>query len=307
MRVLYHADDLGLTAGITRRIMECQDGGALSGASLIVNGADVEGAARAVRKVPQFRVVLHLNLFEGPALCPPGDVDLLVDADGHFNRGFIGLWQIYQTAGAAKRARLREQVRREICRQIERFRELFTDLDGLRVDSHSHFHMIPFVFDQLVDLSDPYGIRHIRLPREPFLVTSSFAWPAFLSLNLAKHKLLNFLAERHGPILAAKGLVSNQYLVGVLYSGQMSVAVVEAALRRLGRLNADGEIELLFHPGGADSDEAAQWAKRPELRAFYLSPARKSEAAALKSPALVRLLADYAAETGDREPAPAPR
>ena len=201
---------------------------------------------------------------------------------------------------------MREQVRREISRQIERFRELFVELDGLRVDSHGYFHMIPFVFEELVDLAGPYQIRHIRLPREPFHVAPVLAWPAFLSLNLAKHILLNVLADRHGPVLAANGLASNQFLVGVLHSGRMSLAVVEAALRRLRRLDPDGEIEILFHPGGADPEEAAQWAKRPELRAFYLSPAREKEASALKSPALARLLANLPAATGDRDPTPRP-
>ena len=162
---ILHADDCGLSAGITDAIVHCYDRGWLRRTSVIVNGPGWEYAVAALKQRPRLGVVLHLNLFEGRPVSPPSEVDLLVDGRGQFYRGFATLWA---RGLAGRRAlRLRAQIRLEMRRQIERFRQALASDSPLAVDGHVHYHMIPPVFSELLALCSEYPIRMIRLPREP--------------------------------------------------------------------------------------------------------------------------------------------
>ena len=84
-----HADDCGLSAGITDAIIRCHDHGWLRRTSVVVNGAGWTHAVSELRRRPALSLALHLNLFEGEPLSKPADVDLLVDRRGRFNRGLL--------------------------------------------------------------------------------------------------------------------------------------------------------------------------------------------------------------------------
>ena len=154
---IVHADDCGLSPGITDGIVRCHDQGWLQRTSVVANGAGWEHAVAALKRRPALSVAVHLNLFEGTPLSPLSDVDLLVDAHGRFDRSFVGLWVAELTGGRA--ARLRRQIRLELRRQIERFRQAFEDRGPLTVDSHVHYHLLPPVFDELLALCDEYPVR----------------------------------------------------------------------------------------------------------------------------------------------------
>ena len=74
MRIVTHADDCGLTDGITTGILDCA--GSLAGASVMAGGDCPERAARALEASLPGRyglpvVGVHLNLLEGRCLLPP--------------------------------------------------------------------------------------------------------------------------------------------------------------------------------------------------------------------------------------------
>src|SRR4030095_12534957 len=89
---ILHADDCGLSEGITDAIVACHYRGWLRRTSLIVQRASWEQAVAALHRRPHLSVGLHLNLFEGRPLSPPGELDLLVDRRGRFCRGVAALW-----------------------------------------------------------------------------------------------------------------------------------------------------------------------------------------------------------------------
>src|SRR5215208_4394921 len=89
---LIHADDCGLSEGITDAIVACHDHGWLRRTSVVVNGAAWEHAVRVLSHRDSLSVVLHLNLFEGAPVSSPRDVNLLVDQHGRFCRRFGELW-----------------------------------------------------------------------------------------------------------------------------------------------------------------------------------------------------------------------
>ncbi len=300
---ILHADDCGLSPGITDSIVKCHDHGWLARTSVIVNGVGWEHAVTALRSRPRLGVGLHLNFFEGRPLSPRSEVDLLVDQRGYFHRGFAGLW-VRGLAGRAS-SRLRRQVRAEMRRQIGRFQDAFGDRGALLLDGHRHYQVLPLVFHELVALCSEYPIGAIRLPRETLYWPLTRGAPRPPAINVVKNVVLRALSRRAAPALAARGVMAASAFVGVLGTSAMTVAHVRAALEHLRRARISGTVEILFHPGRARSDEAWMWNERPDLRAIYLSAARDREAAVLCSEELAQLLRGYDA-LGDAGLSPAP-
>ena len=86
-RVIFSADDFGLTPAVNEAIERAHRDGILDQASLMVAGAAAEDAVRRARAMPSLRVGLHLVVIEGPAVSPPAEIPDLVDASGQFPSG----------------------------------------------------------------------------------------------------------------------------------------------------------------------------------------------------------------------------
>ena len=293
MRLIVNADDFGLTRGITDTILETIDGGALNGVSVVPNGEAFEYARAALAGRRKVRVAAHLNLIEGRPAASPTAIPALLKA-GRLQNSFQSLWLRYGKASSVERRGLTEQVRAELSAQLRRFSETFGG-EAVHVDSHQHVHMVPFVFDTLVDLASAHRIRSIRIPREPPVLPRTIAeLGQSLSANAVKHALLNRLSARAIPRLRRAGISHCEYFVGVQFTGSMTESVVARALRRIaGRVRPDQTIEVLFHPGAASRGEESQWADHPRLGSYYFSPWRSKESAVLRSPSFAALIARY--------------
>jgi predicted glycoside hydrolase/deacetylase ChbG (UPF0249 family) len=286
-----HADDCGLSAGMTDTILDCYDHGWLRRTSVVVNGAGWAHAVGALRRRPGLAVALHLNLFEGAPLSPPAEVDLLIDRSGHFHRSFAWLWA--HGALGRRAIRLRSQIRLELRRQVERFQQAFGDRGPLSIDGHVHYQVLPAVSDALLELRAEYPIASVRLPREPLYWPLTRGAPRPPLLNLVKNLVLRPLCRRLVPALQRCSIVTPAAFIGVLGTGAMTLAHLRAALEHLRRAGTTGTVEVLFHPGRASRDEAFLWRNRPELQALYLSADRDREADLLRSAALGELLSGY--------------
>jgi hypothetical protein len=186
---------------------------------------------------------------------------------------------------------------------LERVASCIEPKCGLRVDSHLHVHMIPFVFDVLMELHDELHFEYVRCLAEPFFL--SFNGPDSLrnyaGLNIAKHAILNTLARRALPRLRSLGISHCRHFIGVLFSGNMREEAVNAALARLeGRCRADELVEILLHPGGAAPGEEWIWNEKPSFRNVYYSDWRTRERDTLKSPAFRALVEDRIIRRADR-------
>lgn len=299
-----HADDCGLSAGITDAIIRCHDHGWLRRTSVVVNGAGWTHAVSELRRRPALSLALHLNLFEGEPLSKPADVDLLVDRRGRFNRGFAALWAAGIRRGGT--ARLRRQLRLELRRQMDRFLKGFPDRGSMVVDGHVHFHVLPPVFDELMELCSEYPIGTVRLPREPLYWPRQRLAPRPPMINVVKNIALHALSMRANAVLTARRVKSPDAFIGVLGTGAMTLAHVRAALDHIRSTRVGGTVEILFHPGRARPEEAVLWADRPGLQKFYRSKNRDREAELLCSEAFGKLLASVreTTETGTVDAVP---
>lgn len=296
MKLIISADDLGRSQAVTDNIFSCFNG-VLSSTSIMANGDDYDRAIAVFRRdFIHHRLSIHLNLTEGRACLPAEAIPNLVDADGYFRHSFFSLLVAYYRGSPAKRRVISAQVESEIKAQIDKVCREIGNTAGINVDGHQHIHTLPFVFHALLKIGKTLPIDYVRLPREKFfLLFNRSTMFNYLGPNLIKHVLLNFLSSRCARFLRQHSIACNDYFIGVLFTGNMSLASIKKAIAAIKDDNDNMTVEILLHPGGSREDEATYWKKHPSFRAYYLSDNREKERALLQSGELSDLTDAYTA------------
>ncbi|MDY0394179.1 chitin disaccharide deacetylase [Virgibacillus halophilus] len=145
MRVLFNADDFGLTRGVTDGIIQAHVDGLVSSATLMMNGKAVNYAVTQAKRHPSLDVGVHLVLTWGKPLSD--DVAELLDNDGCFK---------FKNTYAEMPAPNTEQVEKEWRAQLEAF--LATGLPLHHIDSHHHVHGWEPLKDVVVLLAKEYQV-----------------------------------------------------------------------------------------------------------------------------------------------------
>jgi hopanoid biosynthesis associated protein HpnK len=262
-RLIVSADDFGLSPGVNAGIIRAHRDGILSDASLMVNGAAVDEAVELARATPTLSVGLHLVLVQGRATTPPREISGLVDAAGMFRNNSVAVGvRYFFTPG------VRAQLEREICAQLEKY--LRTGLTLSHVDGHLNIHMHPTMLGILVRVAERYGIRAMRLPREPLGVSLRLDGRSRLRKTV-EAVIFRALAAFAMPRLQAHGIRYPDQMFGLHQSGHVTEPYLLGILDAL----SPGVTEIYSHASLIDA-EAHRW--RP---ADYESEA---ELAALTSP-----------------------
>jgi hopanoid biosynthesis associated protein HpnK len=245
-RLIVAADDFGMSAGVNAGIIRAHCDGILTDASLMVNGQAFAEAVELARAHPTLSVGLHLMLVQGRCAAPPASIPLLAGPDGRF--GNAPIWsgmRFFFTPG------LRAQLRREITAQLDRFAA--TGLPLSHLDGHLTIHMHPTVLDIVIDVADRYGIRAVRLPREPLAPALRYDRRHLLR-KLFEATAFTALSRWARPRLARAGLRHPDRMFGLHQTGHVCEDYVLAALAAL----PAGINELYCHPAVVD-DEARRW------------------------------------------------
>lgn len=289
MTVYLHADDLGLTRGMNRHILECHDRGALHSASIIANGYAVEEALEAWENRGRFPLSVHLNFIEGTALAPEA-IPFLVDKTGRFHRSYMELYRLSNRSCGLERGSVVEAIKTEMLAQVQRIYRHMPAGTPLRIDSHQHVHMLPLFFEALMLLHQELPIAYLRIPRERYFIGAPPLLQKTLGPNLLKVKFLNHLCQLNAGKLHAD-IRTNDFFIGVLFTGRMTPAAAQACWKRIAPSVKPGSvIEILYHPGQADAEEEHYWNAYPSLKKYYRSPARLSEKEAMASDETMRWL-----------------
>ena len=275
-RVIFTADDFGLAPEVNEAVERAHAEGVLSCASLMVAGPAAGDAAERAHRLPSLRVGLHVVLVNGRPVLPASEVAALVDTRGEFPSDLFAAGVRYFFSPEARR-----QLRAEIRAQFEAFRATGLVLD--HVNAQNHFHVHPTVFRMLLDIGRDYGLRAVRIPREPFapswraerdMMAGRFANDVLLAPWLT---LMRVRARR-------AGLVCNDFVFGMNDSGRMTPERVQRIVRAL----PAGVSEVYLHPA------TRGW---PGGGAAMPGYAFDEEFAALVDPAVARLCAEQVATT----------
>jgi hopanoid biosynthesis associated protein HpnK len=264
-RLIVSADDFGLSRGINAGILAAHQNGILTNASLMVRGAAASEAVALARATPTLSVGLHLVLVQGYAAAAPATIPDLVDSSGMFRHHPVGTGLRYFL-----QRRLRPQIEREIQAQLDCYAA--SGLPLSHVDGHLNIHLHPAVLEILLQLAPRYGLRAIRLPREPLVVSLRLDRRATVR-KLVESAVFRMLCAHARRRLAPQGIRHTDTLFGLHQSGHVTEAYLLGVLAAL----PVGVTEIYTHAGFSD-EEATRW-RPPD----YESAA---EVAALCSPAV---------------------
>jgi hopanoid biosynthesis associated protein HpnK len=266
-RLIITADDFGLAVPVNEAVEQAHSRGILTTASLMVGAHAAADAVERARRLTSLRVGLHVTLVEARPVLSPDLVPDLVNEQGEFPRNLVAAgFNFFFRPG------VRRQLEAEIRAQFQAFQETGLPLD--HVNTHHHVHLHPTVSGLILKVGREFGLRAMRLPCEPVLLT----WRAtrrgllprivnrlflFPWVTLLKHRLRR------------EGVLSNDFLFGLSDTGCLSADLL---LRLLSHL-PPGVTEIYGHPAIG---------RYPEGDGPMLDHGPEGEFEALTSPAVLQ-------------------
>lgn len=276
----YHADDYGLFLAQSGRILECHTRGKLNGISVLPNSEDLAACMALLEPFQkEIAVTIHLNLIEGKCLTGPRKG--MTDPNGTL-RGSFG--KLLLRSYLPGRKGLKAWLKGELRAQIRAVAAYLPEGQAVRLDGHAHYHMLPVVFDALMEVIREDGLKasYLRIPRERLGVYRNHLHELqdFAPLNLVKVMILNLLAWRserkYGAYLDT---LEKRLFLGVFLSGRMyreNVAVILEDAVALAEKTGQ-KIEILAHPGGVEEPADIRKLTNAEDIAFLTSDHRRRE------------------------------
>lgn len=269
-KVIINADDLGISPGVNRGIVETHLNGILNSASLMVNARYAEDAIGRVRALPDLKMGLHISLISGKPVSPAKEVPTLIDEKGYFPKRGINLICKLLFNGQ----RMLRDIAKEIRAQIELMESFGLKIE--HIDSHDHIHIFPSIMDLVIPLAKEFKIPRIRYANQRIFVTKNL--PAILKSNL-----LSFLSSFSKARLVNSGIPFCEYSWGIAESGNLDEKALTKIIHSLG----EGTNEVVCHPGYVDKEL---------LDIFPVVYHWEEELRALTSPRVKALIRDYGIE-----------
>ena len=243
-RLILNADDFGLTSGVNRAVIELHRAGALTSATLMARAAATEEAIELACTTPTLGVGCHVVLVDGEPVLSPQRISTLVKPhSGRFHPtpgAFLG---------ALFMGRIRSsEIEAETAAQIALLQSKGVKLT--HIDSHKHTHIFPAVLRPMLRAAKAAGIHAVRNPFEP--AWSRRATRGAGLIRRSEVSLLRLLEPAFRRIVAEEGFATTGGALGVLATGSLNAATLDALLGHL----PSGTWELVTHPGYNDGDLA---------------------------------------------------
>lgn len=255
-KIDYHADDYGISMSASRHIIELIKAGKLDSISIMPNmPAFDESMALLLNEWDGLNnkpmISIHLNVVGGHSLTE----DRLLD----YSWRYLFFYSFFK---GSKYKTLKESIKKEFVAQINKCTD-YQMISKIRLDSHQHTHMIPVVFDAMMDAVLELGIKDrlefVRITREPLslFLFSVKGFGSFPLINVIKNVLLNILSIRVVRKLRPYG-ISDAMVWGMLRSGLMTEDHHRIFSEKVSKFanKKNRYVELVAHPGyGSDSSE----------------------------------------------------
>ncbi len=286
-----HADDYGVSLNGAEDILQCIKEGALDSFSVIPNMSCFDKCVERYSQekgkfVKKPLITVHLNIMDGKPLLKAEEVPDLVDEDGFFILTWGKLLFLNYSIGKKKKC-VKEQLKKEFLAQIEMVEKSF-GVREIRLDSHQHPHMIPFVFDVLMEICDEKNgkVTFVRVAKEPLLpfILCGSLYLTYNLANLVKNLLLNIYSVGAIKKLRKKGL-PYELMWGLVMSGYMDEKRIKKLLLLMQRstMKKKKKLEILFHPGLMLEKEKTEEYRKEGFYKFYCSENRLEEKKAVMS------------------------
>ena len=289
MNIDIHADDFGYSLNTSKDIIECVKSGNLNSFSIICNTSHFEECMEYLySEIPTLAylplISVHINLPEGfstSEYLPMSWGKLFINS--YLNKN-----------------KLKEEIKKEIKYQIDRTWEAIRKCidiakqhnievrqKSLRLDSHVHTHLIPVVWESLIEVIEEnnYDVEFIRNPKEPL--------KPFIANSLLSYGIVNILKNR--ILMAYSGKVDNycerhglkkMYMWGLTMSGHMDFARIKKVYPKMVEYceERNRDLEILFHPGLASKDEYSK-----EMNIDYFNDFNSSKNRSIEKDSVLRI------------------
>jgi chitin disaccharide deacetylase len=246
-QLIVNADDLGLTLGVNRGILEAHTEGIVSSSTLMANGGAFDSAVAAVQSLPGLSVGCHVVLVDGTPVLDHTAVASLVTSESQPPEFHSRLSAF---AGRAVIGRFDpDQLTSEIVAQVRKLQAAGIAVSHL--DTHKHTHIFPAVLDAVVRAARICGVPAVRNPFVPLpamrglLGSNRQLWKRYSQV-----RLLRGFSGRFRAKIAQAGLVTPDGVIGVIETGSFESSLLRRVLQNL----PDGTWELVCHPGYDDAD-----------------------------------------------------
>jgi len=248
-RLIVNADDLGLTAGVNRAIVEAHTFGVVTSATLMANGAAFDDAVERARSAPGLSVGCHVVLVDGAPLLDPGAVPSLVANRSAKNGYFYSRLSAFATRAVFGRLD-QEQLVSEIVAQVRKIQA--AGVEVMHLDTHKHTHIFPSILAALIKAARICGVPAIRNPVVPVsaIRLGQLSGKPGLWKRYGQVRMLRGFAPQFRRKMSRAGLATPDGVVGVVETGSFDGSLLRRMLEGL----PDGTWELVTHPGYDDAD-----------------------------------------------------
>ena len=299
LRIDIHADDYALTVSTSKDMLSCMEKGQLDSISIVPNRTCFEECMellyQTVPKLPFLPTMsVHLDFVEGRSLAGAEYVPQLVREGSNLMRlSWGGLF--ISSYLPWKRRTAKAQLKKEIKMQIETAQAAINhaidiakkqgipcEQKRIRIDSHQHAHMIPVVWDALIEVihEEHCEVEYIRNSKEMLgaFVSETSLWRTYRPINFIKNILLSHYSHKVERYAKTHNL-EQMYLWGLIMSGRMDY---DRIVRLYPKIAAQAEkdnrvLEILFHPGQMLPEEVSEEIGDEAARDFYLREDRHVE------------------------------
>ena len=250
-RLIVNADDLGLTQGINRGILEAHASGIVTSSTLMAKGAAFEDAVHLAKTVPALSVGCHVVLIDGepvlnasqlPTITSPASADL---PTAHFRDG-LRSFALRALAGCMDAG----EIEAETTAQIRKIQA--SGIAVSHVDSHKHTHLFPSVMRPILRAAKACGVHAIRNPfgpRKPLRSADLLARPA-LWTRYAEVRILRALSGKFREAASRMQFATPDGTLGIVVTGTLD----EKLFRAIAEIIPEGTWEFVCHPGYNDAD-----------------------------------------------------
>lgn len=223
VRVIVHADDLGMNQIANDATFAMMAEGKVTSATVMAGGDALDDAVEKLKDFPSCSFGAHLALTEYGPLTKDPRLGFLLGADGHFANRRPALCEYRRLLDRD----VQEALFRELAAQMQRLLDLGVPVS--HIDSHHHVHTIGALFPVIKRVQAAFGVRRIRV-----------------AMNLFDGELYRASARRR-----AKTALLNEGLRRVYRSRTTdSFTALRAFVHPAAHAVAPGSIvELMVHPG----------------------------------------------------------
>ena len=257
--IIINADDLGISPGTNEAIFQGYDKGIITHTSIMANGDFFEEAVESLQSRRGLHVGIHLNLTYGKALTQN---PLISDRESILNLGYLEI-----LLKSMRNCAFVDAVKKEFESQI--VYALDAGLVLSHIDSHRHVHLIPRLYEIVIELAKKYNIHRVRLINENLRTSVNLTGKynfigngGFIKFLILK--VFTRINERK------ENLCRNRYFYSILYTG----VIEKDVLKKLYESNT--AVEVMVHPSLSVLDKGIIFYCQNEKK-YRFSPERKKE------------------------------